>query len=401
MTLTTRAPGRVPAVVLALLAAPMALGMAAPPLVLPQAAGALGLTLGVVTWVVTTFGWAIAVGTPLLAGVQNRYGERAGLLVAGGLVLGGGLVTVTAPGLGSLLAGGALQGLGSAGFTTIAMSLAGSPRALGLVTASLATVGATAPLAGELIAGLLGWRAALALPVLSLAVLPLALRRTPATSPSRPPSPGVQGYGGRFDPGGAVALTGLVTALVFVPHAWHLAGGAAVLAALLLALRLRTRPDGFVPVTVIRVPRFLAASGLAFGLGVVNFGLLYALPGPLAAGTGWSGTAVGLAMTWPLLFGGLASYGVVAWTERLPFALSAALLAGLAATATVVALLGTAPPALLVAQGLASVAAASGQGVLAGRARTAVPEKDRPAAMGLFNLAYLLGTAFGPALVAG
>lgn len=54
---------------------------------------------------------------------------------------------------------------------------------------------------------------------------------------------------------------------------------------------------------------------------------------------------------------------------------------------------------LLLAQALASIAAASGQGVFAVHSTKAVPDEERPAAIGLFNLFYLLGAAFGPAIV--
>jgi hypothetical protein len=41
-----------------------------------------------------------------------------------------------------------------------------------------------------------------------------------------------------------------------------------------------------------------------------------------------------------------------------------------------------------------------GQGIFAIRATATVPHDDRPSAIGLFNLCYLLGAAFGPAIVA-
>jgi len=53
----------------------------------------------------------------------------------------------------------------------------------------------------------------------------------------------------------------------------------------------------------------------------------------------------------------------------------------------------------VIAMALGSIAAAAGQGALAGRATSAVPDDDRPAAIGLFNLCFPLGAAFGPAIV--
>ncbi|WP_220447253.1 MFS transporter [Nonomuraea deserti] len=327
-------------------------------------------------------------GTPLVAGLQRRRGVRTALLVGAALVLLGAPLVVLAPALPFLVAGSALQGLGPAGLTTIAMSIAGSARAMGLVTASLATVRAASPLAGDVVAGTLGWRATLALPALSLAAVPFVLRRRPVTPLS----------GSTFDMAGAALLTALVTALVFVPHTWLPAGGAALAVGALLALRLRARPDGFVPVEVVRAPMFLVAAGPAFLLAVVNFGMMYALPPLLARNAGWSGGQVGLAITWPLLFGGLASYLLLMCTARSRLLVPLVLFPALSVAGVVLAAVSDAWAALLAAQALASLAAASGQGAFATRAAAAVPDGERSAAMGLFNLLYLLGAAFGPAI---
>ncbi|MFG3437777.1 MFS transporter [Nonomuraea sp. NPDC047897] len=380
--------GGVPAAWLALLAGPLSFGIAGPALVLPAVARDLGLPTATATWIVTAFGWAIAVGTPLMAGLQSRRGARTALAVSATLVLLGAVLTVAAPTLPALVAGSALQGVGTAGFTTIAMSLTGSARAMGLVTASLATVGSTAPLVGDLVAGLLGWRGALALPALSLLALPAVLRRRPVTALS----------GARFDLPGAVLLTALVTALVFVPHAWQVAVVAAVVAGVAFGLWLRARLDGFVPAAVVRAPVFLASAGTAFLLAVANFGMMYALPPLLVGDAGWSSGQVGLAITWPMLFGGLTSYLVIAATARAPFRFLVVGFPALGGAGVALAGLSAVPAVLLVAQAFTSVAASSGQGAFATRAGAAVPDDARPAAMGLFNLAYLLGAAFGPAI---
>ncbi|WET76749.1 MFS transporter [Amycolatopsis sp. QT-25] len=374
---------------LALLAGPLSFGIAGPSLILPDAAAAFGTGIGAVTWIVTAFGWGIAVGTPLLAGLQSHRGARTALLACAALVLAGAVAVATVPWLPVLIAGSALQGLGTAGFTTMGMTLAGSARAMGLVTSSLAVVGSASPLVGDLIGDALGWRFALALPALSLLAVPAALRSAPRT-PAVP---------ARFDPIGAVLVTALVTALVFVPHYWLPAGIAVVVIAVLLAGHLRARPDGFVPAALLRTPVFLTAAGLAFALAVVNFGLMYMLPPRLTAESGWTSGEVGLAILWPLLFGGLVSYVVIAATAKTPFRAVAVLFPALAVLALTLAGVSASPAALLIAQALASLAAASGQGVYAVRAGDAAGS-HRAAGMGLFNLTYLLGAAFGPAIAA-
>ncbi|MFF0309577.1 MFS transporter [Streptosporangium sp. NPDC004379] len=374
----------------ALLAGPLSFGIAGPSLILPDAARDLGLSLGAVTWIVTAFGWAIAIGTPLTAGLQSHRGVRRALLACAASVALGAALVAAGPSLPVLVLGSVAQGLGTAGFTTIAMSLTRSARSMGLVTASLATVGATAPLVADLVAGALSWRAALALPALSLLAVPGVLRHRPAD-----PAPGVP-----FDLRGAALLTALVTALVFIPHSWPVAGAATVAACGLLASHLRARPDGFVPASVVRAPVFLLVSGLAFLLAAINFGMIYLLPALLAGRAGWTSGAVGPAILWPLLFGGLVSYGVIAATAKAPVKVVAVLFPGLAAAGAVLAGIGASPAVLLVAQALTSLAAASGQGAFAARAATAVPDGARATAMGQFNLCYLLGAAFGPAIAA-
>ncbi|MGI5380081.1 MFS transporter [Streptomyces sp. CA-251387] len=375
---------------LALMAGPLSFGIAGPALILDEAARDLGVSTGAMTWTVTAFGWGIAVGTPLLAGLLDRRGPRAALTVCGLLVLLGAGLVAGIPVLPVLVLGTALQGLGTAGLTATAMSLADSPRVMGLVTASLAVVGSTAPLAGSLVNDLLSWQATLALPVLSAVAVPFAAARCANSAPAtREP----------FDPVGTALLTALVTALVFVPHQPLIAGVCSVAAAALLAAHMRARPRGFVPAALIRTPSFLVSAGLAFCLAVVNFGMMYAIPERLEDHTSWSSSEIGVAMVWPLLLGGTLSWFVVAVSARTGRRPVITTLVTLAVLGPVLAALSTAAPLLLAAQALTSIAAASGQGAFAVHATAAVADDQRPPAIGLFNLSYLLGAAFGPAIV--
>ena len=375
---------------LALLAGPLSFGIAGPVLILSDAAADLGVSVAAATWIVTAFGLGIAVGTPLMAGLIRHRGVRATLTHSGLLVLLGSILAVTAPVLPVLAAASVIQGLGAAGLTTTAMNLARSTRVMGLVTASLAVFGATAPLVGSLVSDVLSWQVALALPALSLLAIPAALRRAP-TAPTAHD---------RFDGKGAVLLTAVVTALVFVPHRPVTAGLCAIVTGVLLGLHVRTRPNGFVPAVLVRTPRFLISAGLAFSLAVVNFGMFYGVPVQLSQHAGWTASEIGFAMLWPLLFGGLASWVVVTVTGRLGFGTVITGFAVAGVAAALIAISTVAPLALLVAPGISSVAAAAGQGVFAVRATAAVPDGHRPAAIGLFTLCYLLGAAFGPAIVA-
>lgn len=380
---------RIPTPWLGLMAGPLSFGIAGPALVLDDIARDLSTTTGTVTWGVTAFGWGIAVGTPLMTGLLRHRGARAALGACGALVLLGALLVLTVPVLPAVITGCALQALGTAGLTSIAMSLTDSARSMGFVTASLAVVGSTAPLAGSLVNDALNWQATLALPALSLIGLLVVIGRVSTRSAST----------AAFDGLGAVLLTAVVTALVFVPHHPPVAGLLSVLTIGALVWHLRRRPQGFVPAVVVRSPVFLISSVLAFLLAAINFGLMFAVPDALADHTTWSSGEIGVAMVWPLVLGGALSWVVVALSAKVGRQPVVITLVALSVAGVVLASVSVVAVLLLVAQALASIAAASGQGVFAVHSTKAVPDEERPAAIGLFNLCYLLGAAFGPAVV--
>ncbi|GAA3383511.1 MFS transporter [Cryptosporangium minutisporangium] len=373
---------------LAVLAGPLSFGIAAPALIVDDVARALAVRPGAAALTVAAFGWGIALGTALLAALPARRGLPALLTASAALLSAGTLLIVLAPVLPVLVVGAAVQALGSAGLTIAAMSLADSARRMGVATASLAVVGATGPLVGALVADVFSWRAALALPLLSVLAVPATRRGGTAPEQARTP----------FDGLGMVLLALLVTALVVVPHRPLAAGPAAVVLLLLVAARVRSRPDGAVPAVLIGNPRFLAACALAFALGVGNFALLYAAPDLLQSHTGWTSAHTGVVLLAPYLFGGLCSAFLVAVSARVsPRVVVAALLAA-GVAAPLVAAVATAVPLLLAAMATASLAAATGQGALAVRATAVVPASSRAEALGLFTVVYLLSVAFGPAI---
>ncbi|MEU7995014.1 MFS transporter [Micromonospora sp. NPDC049060] len=373
---------------LALLAGPLSYGIAAPALLLDDVARATRTDEQAAAAGVTAFGWGIALGTPLLAALLARRGVRAVLTVSAVLLGAGTLLLVLVPSVPALVAGAAVQALGSAGLTVTAMKLADSARQMGVVTASLAVVGATGPLTGALVADISSWQAALALPLLAVLAVPAARRGT--TSPDAAPV--------SFDPLGMVLLSMLVTAAVLIPHRPLVAGPATVALLLALVAWIRIRPDGFLPAAVARNGRFLAACASAFALGVVNFALLYAAPDLLREHAGWDGTRSGIVLLAPYLLGGFCSGFLVAASVRVPRRVAAAALLVTGAAAPLLAAVTTAVPLLLAAMALGSLAAATGQGVLALRATDVVAASRRAEALGLFNLAYLLSVAFGPAI---
>ncbi|SCL47073.1 Major Facilitator Superfamily protein [Micromonospora peucetia] len=380
--------GRVATPWLALLAGPLSYGIAAPALLLDDLARATGTGEESAAAGVTAFGWGIALGTPLLAALLARRGVRAVLTVAAALVAAGTLLLVLVPSMPALVVGAAVQALGSAGLTVTAMKLADSARQMGVVAASLAVVGATGPLTGALVADISSWQVALALPLLAVLAVPAARRGS--TSPDAAPA--------SFDPLGMALLAMLVTAAVLIPHRPLVTGPATVALLLLLVTWIKVRPDGFLSAAVARNGRFLAACVLAFALGVVNFALLYSAPDLLRQHAGWESTRSGIVLLAPYLLGGFCSAFLVAASGRVPRRVTAAALLATGAAATLLAAATTAVPLLLAAMALGSLAAATGQGVLALHATGVVSASHRAEALGLFNLAYLLSVAFGPAI---
>lgn len=376
---TTRALAPTPLLILA--TAPLALSANSPALILPTLAADLGTGAATVSWLVTAFGLAMAVGTPLMGGLARRFGVRPVLYLGGALTLLGTLLAAVTPWFGPLVAARGLQALGGAALVTSAMNLSGGiPRRMGAITAGFGVLGATGPLLGSVITQSAGWHLAFAVQAVTVLAVPALARHTTAPTGT-----------GSFDVTGAALLAALVTGLVSLPHL-PLAGLAVVaIAAALLVPHIRRRPEGFVPSALLRSRAFLGAAALTFALSTSYFALLYAVPRLLAARTDWAAGAIGTGQMLALMAGSGVSF-VLAARFVSPLVL--------AALGAIAPLLLFAPPALAFAAATIGVAASSGgQAVLGVRAMRAAPELQRPVAIGLFNLAFQLGGAFGPTIV--
>ncbi|MFF8375361.1 MFS transporter [Streptomyces sp. NPDC015661] len=347
-----RAPART-GLLLAALAAPAAMGVSGPSLVLPEAARALGAAPASAAWLMTAFGLGMAVGTPLLSATAGgRRGARGIIEAAAVLVALGALLVLLAPNLPLAIAGRALEAAGAAGLNVAAFQLAGrdrSGRLPGLVAIGSATGGTVGLFAGAAVAGALGWRGALVLPLLSLLSLRPVLRLADGERPEAGESP-------------------------------------------------RTTPS--LPLDILRDRRFLAASALMLALSTVNFALLYAAPRRVAALTGWGAVETGAFASVAALAGALLSWQLVRAAPALGPARLKAVLALGSAAALVLAVAAPWPVAVLVGSGTSALVTAGGQGLLTGAATGGLPAARQGPAIGLFNLAFLIGVAVGPALAA-
>ncbi|WP_078954200.1 MFS transporter [Streptomyces globisporus] len=334
------------------LAAPASMGVSGPSLALPEAARALAVGPGAAAWLMTAFGLGMAVGTPLLSATAGRRHGPAGVIRAAAvLVVLGALLVLLAPNLPLAVAGRALEAAGAAGLNVAAFQLAGrdrSGRTPGLVAIGSAVGGTAGLFVGAAAAGALGWRAALVLPLLSLLCLRPALRLAggaPTPGDDAPRTPGL-------------------------------------------------------PLDILRDRRFLAAAGLMLALSTVNFVLLYAAPRRVTALTGWSAVETGAAASVAALAGALLSWQLVRAAPRLGPARLRVFLAVGSAAALVLAVATPWPAAVLIGSGTSALVTAGGQGLLTGAATGGLPPARHGLAIGLFNLAFLIGVAAGPALAA-
>ncbi|MEV6682038.1 MFS transporter [Streptomyces erythrochromogenes] len=401
------APAPVPVLWLALLATPVAAAANAPVLILPDMAASLGVSTSTAAWLVAAFAWAMAVSVPLLAGLLRRRGLAPVLRLSGALLLGGTLLVAVSPWLPATLLGRAAQAAGGAGLVAAAMSLAGSARRMGVISAGFGMLGASGPLLGAQLSHTVSWRLALSVSLVSLLAVPAVSRyataqaattATTATATATAATATATPQIGRFDAPGAALLTVLATTLVLLPHAPAVAAGSAALAAVLLTLHVRRRPDGFVPAALVRSPLFLGSALLALALSTSYFTLLFAVPRLLSDRAGWDVTTAGTGQLVALLTGSALSWLLAAASARMGRRAVRTVLVAIGTLAAVLAVFASWGPLLLVAT-LGGVFGATGaNAVLSVQAASSVPGPQRPTAIGLFALCYQLGGAFGPAI---
>lgn len=357
-----RAPGTTAA---ALLIAAAASGISGPSLALPTAAHALHVPTASAAWLMTAYGLGLLAGTPLLAGTAGRRGPAALIRAGAALVaLGAAIVLASPSALLPLAAGRAVEATGAAGLTVAAFRIAGrdrSGRSTGLVAIGNAAGGTLGLFVGAGAAQLLGWRAALVMPLLALAVLPAVLR--PA---------GQAGQGGQAGQAGRSRPTR--------PGA----------------------PEGrfrdALPLGLLRRADFRRPALLMLALATVNFALVYGAPRRVTALTGWGPLPTGAAVASVALAGALLSWQLVRLAPALGTGRVRMLLAAGSTAAAAAAAFAPWPPVVLLGSALSALVTAGGQGVLTGSAVGGLAPERQGGAIGLFNLAFPAGVAAGPVL---
>jgi MFS family permease len=382
------------------------LGSASAAIVLPVLAEGLGVSTGVSAWVVSLYALMLAVATAVYGRVSDLVGIRGPLVFGVGLMTLGAIAGALAPSFGVLLAARLMQGAGAAAVPTLGVALisarySGTIRsaALGRVAGVAAALSCVGPLAGGAVGELFGWRAVIALPVLGLFLVPLLWRAMPS-----------EGSGARLDLFGAVLVAGTSAGLIMLVQSPSNGAVVAVVGSLLLVLGVpavavwvRRRPQGFLPVAVLRNQAVVRSALAAGAVPAAWFALLIAVPAVLVA-DGWQPWEVGAALL-PSAVTGLAAPRLAAPLLTRIGGTASLLAAGLAATlALVVAAAGAelaSATLLVLAVVVVTFAFGLGQPALMSVVGGAVAEDVRGVALGLATLMFLVGGGVGSAVVGG
>lgn len=382
------------------------MGSSSAAIALPLLGSDLGVGVADATWTITLYVLMLAVTTAVYGRVSDLIGVRIPLLVGIGLMTAGALVAAFAPTFEVLLVGRLFQGAGAAAVPTLGVAVLskrydGQVRgvALGRLAGIAAAVSCLGPLAGGLVEHAFGWRLVMALPILGVAVIPFLWR---ALSPD--------GSGASLDILGAVLVAATAAGVVLLVQSPATGLVIAVLGGALLLLgvpavtwRVRRRPHGFLPLSVICDATVVRSSLAAAAVPAAWFAHLVAVPAVLVH-EGWEAWQVGLLLVPSAVLAMVMPRTAGTLLARIGSASSLALAGIVAAVALLMAALGTAlvsPAVLAVAVCLVTVAFGLGQPALMDAVGGAVDLDVRGVALGVATLLFLVGGSVGSAVVGG
>ncbi|MEO7422081.1 MAG: MFS transporter [Ornithinibacter sp.] len=382
------------------------LGSSSAAIALPVIGADLGVTTGIGVWAISLYALMLAVATAVYGRVSDLIGIRLPLVVGVTLMSVGALAGALAPNFGALLVARVFQGAGAAAVPTLGVAIisarfsgATKGAALGRVAGLAAAVSCLGPLAGGGVEGLLGWRWVIALPMLGILTLPLLWRSIPT-----------DGSGARLDLFGALLVAATAAGVVLLvqspstgPVVAIVGGLLAVVGAPAVATWVRRRPNGFLPLVVIRNPTVVRSALAAGAVPAAWFALLIAVPAVLV-GRGWEPWQVGVALI-PSAVAGLTAPRLAGpLLDRVGSTRSLALAAVISAAALGIAALGAlAGSAILLVTAVVAVtlAFALGQPALIEAVGDAVSDDVRGVALGVATLFFLVGGGVGSAVVGG
>ncbi|MEV0005966.1 MFS transporter [Micromonospora sp. NPDC050980] len=387
---------------LGVLYGPAVYGVSAAAVALPDTARHLHVTGAALAWILTAYAAGVGVGAVTAGRLADARGTRQVLLCAATLLATGALVCTVAPTLGTVVIGRVVLAVGSGAVIATALTSMAQlppshrPAALAAVGACLAGSSATAPLAGA-IASHWSWRAALVLPVLSLAAVPLCWPLT-AHAPRRNrvdwPAAGLL----------AVVAAGL---LLTAQHATGKAGASIIVigtvttvaAAVSLVIRQRTHPDRLLGRYMLfaRWFRHAATTGACVYAGL--FTVLYAAP-HLLSHQSHSTMSIGLLLLPGAVVGAAIAWAAARSARRLPAGRVLAAASLLQAAALSYAAADPRTWAVAAASTAAFTASAVAQTLLTAQTTFHTAVELRGGAIGLLSLVLFLGGGCGAAFCA-
>jgi MFS family permease len=382
------------------------MGSSSAAIVLPTVGEDFGIGVGVAAWTISLYVLMLAVTTAVYGRVSDLVGVRLPLLVGLGMMTSGALVAAFAPSYGVLLVARMFQGAGAAAIPTLGVALLsaryhGEVRALALgrLAGLAAAVSCFGPLVGGIVENAWGWRAVMALPILGVCVLPFLWRTLTGG-----------GTGARLDVLGAVLVASTAAGVVLLlqsPTTGRLVTVTGLLLVLLgvplVALWVRRRPHGFLPLEVVSNQTVVRSAVAAAAVPAAWFAQLVGIPAVLV-GHGWEAWQVGTLLLPSAAFALVVPRYVGPLHARFGPARCLALSGVIATASLVLAAVGTALPAvwaLVPAVILATVSFGIGQPSLSASVGDAVTHDVRGVALGIATLLFLVGGSIGSAAVAG
>lgn len=376
----------------------------------PEIAEAFGAGAADVGAIVFGYSTAFAIMTAVYGPLANRFGLGRCLTIGVVLVAVGAALAVAAVNLPMLIAARVLQGLGAGAIPTLSMALISRrltgparARALGFNVAAVGTGFAAGPFLGGVLLEAFGWRGAMAL---GLLVAPAAL-----LYPRLAPEPGDPRRA--LDPVGigllAVGVGGLVLTVNRLPVLGlgpPLAAIVAVTVVAWLALVVRSRHHvaPALPLAELRDPVLRRAMLLGCIGQTAFFGVLVLSPLVATHAHGIEGFRLGLLLLPMAVLIATISPRNGRVADRIGRRATTTLsLTVIAVATTFLAWQGAGAPLTVLEAGLLGAGAGFGllSAPLVNEVSRRFPEARRPVALGIYNLAFFLGSASGGAIATG
>jgi len=319
------------------------MGSSAAALVLPLIAEDFDVSVGAASWTISLYVLMLAVTTAVYGRISDLVGVRLPLLFGIALMTLGALMAALAPSFGVLLVARMLQGAGAAAVPTLGVAILSArydDDVRGLALGRLAGMAAAVSCMGPLVGGI------------------------------------------------AVAVAGVLMMALGAPA---------------VTMRVRRRPHGFLPLTVISNPTVVRSAVAAAAVPAAWFAQLVAVPTVLLR-EGWEPWQVGVLLLPSALIAIAMPRTAGRLLARVGGAGTLALSGMVAVVALVVAALGTAlvsPVLLVVAVAGVTVAFGLGQPALIASVSRAVDAEVRGVALGIATLLFLVGGSIGSAVVGG